>query len=206
MIRPAGILLALTILVAGCGGTRELSALSVNHASTGTLPASAASRGPVPRGWRVYRGRALPLVIAYPHTWTVDESNASVGEISFSSPRATVVTTVGMRAQLPAERSLVVARRRLASFATRGCESGTRQESASTRVMSGVRMATEVAVCATGEENEGASGTLTYFIGIAHRDAQEWTFVSQVRGADFSVAWTRFISRMLQSVAIYGNH
>jgi hypothetical protein len=67
-------------------------------------------------------------------------------------------------------------------------------------------MATEVAVCAAGEEDEGTSGPLTYFIGIAHRDAQEWTLVSQVRGADFSFAWARFINRMLQSVAIYTNH
>jgi hypothetical protein len=186
----------------------------VTHAAS--LPASAAaivadhgamvlgmSRAPgtAPLGWRVYQGKKVPFVIAYPPKWSVDETNAPVGEISFSqiTKSASISVTIATRrpaAHLP----LNVLRAQFVSFATRACEQGKKVERTGTATSGTVRFATAIAECDSGEEvGEHSHAVMVFYVGVALKSGAQWTFVFRSSKERFQADQRTYFTPMLHT-------
>lgn len=203
---------ALTAATAGCdsgasasppAATRDPSPKLVHVAQQArkALPA-----GPVPAGWKVYRSTSVPIVIAYPPHWTVDASNASIGEISFSRivDTGSLDLTIGMYVKHELPLRLTDLRMRFAVYATRVCETGRTIRTTKGKTISGMKFATAVALCGPEQERPGAKDQqVAYYIGVARKGDVEWTYAFRCNKDDLTTSQRRFFLPMLKTLHIY---
>ena len=168
-------------------------------ASSTSSPQSAPGpTGTVPSGWNVYRGTALPFVIAYPPDWTVDESEAARGVIYFRAPRQAVWLAISSDGRRNPGANIDVLRDELFQGVTRACEQAgiatTRYNS-----FSGILFASLAATCARG-------GTLEeYYLGAGLKDGVEWNVELHALYQDYEEQARTYFNPMLQTLNIYAN-
>ena len=193
--RPFTTAILLAVVLVGC------SSHSAPTAQT------ASPNGHVPTGWKIYRGTRVPFVVAYPPDWTVDESGASVGQISFTTTAKSGNAEGTISSQpVPAHRvGLPVLRQRFLDFTTRGCELGKSVQDTGDIVYSGVTFATGTAKCVPGEESPGETEQApSYDAGVGLKGSVEWTFSFRSDADDFAASQRQLFTPMLQTINIYG--
>lgn len=187
----------LVLALAACGaGSRPTPAQP--RWSALRPPASPGIAGPA--GWPVYRGTQVPFIMAYPPEWDVDETSATVGEITFS-PRAGAggFATIGVRDAVPG-RALALARDRQLTYVTRVCEYGREKEEGADTSIAGLTFATATATC----ELERAAGDVdtTFFVGVVVSGGVEWRFAFQCDEDDFADNNAAYFTPMLNSLTL----
>lgn len=176
------------------------TATSVPPTATAAAPTATPAPQPhaVPAGWKVYRGASVPIVMAYPPDWTVDEADIAKGVVYFRSPYEKVWLAVAVRGLQPAGANVDVLRDQYFQGVTRACdEAGI--ETTRYNTFAGVTFAALAATCA-------ANGNLwAYYIGAGLKNGVEWDFQMHARYADYNDYATRFFTPMLTSLNIYAN-
>jgi len=202
--------LVVMTIPAGCGSSGQSTVTArqtASRVSTAHLARKVFPAGRVPTGWKVYRGSQVPIVVAYPPHWSVDESNASVGEVAFASKTGSASGTIGKRSTLSGSTALAVLRTRFLSFVTRVCEAGKVIESANNVYVSGTRFATLIAKCASEEEGAGKhEHAPTFYIGVSRKSGVEWTFSFRSDNDEFAANQRRYFVPILRTLNIYANH
>jgi hypothetical protein len=192
-------------LLVACGSAATPTAPARSSAPTqtrlATLAQEAGPRGTAPAGWRVYRGTEVPFVIAYPPDWAVDETSASVGEITIRSNRQDGVTWGRVRVVGKPDRPATVEmlRDRYFQLLTRPCEGGRTVVSTSDESVSGIRFASLAAKCELDERDA------VYYIGAGLAEGVEWDFAFLGGEADFAANRGAYFGPMLQTLNIYAN-
>ncbi len=156
--------------------------------------------GTIPQGWKIYRGTAeSPFAIAYPPDWQLDDSQANVGRIVFTSAGESEVAIVDTVGDVPPGISPSVLRDRwFESWADRLCTQ-TADEETGTAQAAGLTFATVGGLC-------DANGTSLYlYTGIAQRDGAGWGFVFLSRAPRFQDNARLYFAPMLGSLNIYDN-
>ena len=157
--------------------------------------------GIVPPGWQVYRGSdaTLPIVIAYPPAWTVEEKK---GSVSFLAPdsiagRRPALTLLSLGVRIPGT-TIEGARDQLWSTLGRSCDK-TGIERTRYNDFAGLRFATLRATC----DSEGR--LILFSVGSGLKDGVEWDFLAASTYEIFDDSAARYFDPMLQSLNIYAN-
>src|SRR5262249_11255412 len=136
--------------------------------------------GTVPPGWNIYRGTRLPVIMAYPPGWTVDESVPT--ELLFASEQENAKFTITYGG--PKQVTLGELRDARFNDIANVCH-GTRIEYTDEYDFSGLIFAGVRAKCDL-TANTGQARSYTYFIGTALKDGREWDFRIVCARDDFS--------------------
>lgn len=153
--------------------------------------------GPVPPGWRQYRGSAVRFAIAYPSDWTVDESQAGQGLIYFYAPvpDRSVFLVVGTTGMAEAAANIDVLRDRWFHTRTQGCARFGIEET-DQRVVAGSVFATLGATC------DLPDGLSYSFTGLGLRHLVPWVFEFNAPYAVYDVALANGFEPMLRTLAL----
>jgi hypothetical protein len=160
----------------------------------------------VPSGWKVYRGGAqLPMVIAYPPDWTVDESKLSNNIVVFNAPDQ--LTEVQIDAEkVSAGANIDVLRDQFFKGVSGVCDKAG-VEATDYGNSSGIRFAELAATC-------DVKGTLLlFYVGSGLSGSVEWDFLLVSLYKDFNKNtckcaqgnYEKYFAPMLATLNIYGN-
>lgn len=180
----------------------QAAPLPSNRQAVAAHVATSQTLGTVPVGWHVYRGAKVPFVIAYPPTWSVDETNASIGEVTFSlTTRAEPVSaTIAMRRMAARQLPLTVLRAQIVAYATRACDQGRQVERTGLVTSGTARFATAIAECKSGEEAvKQRFDTVVFYVGVALKNKVQWTFLFQSSKKRFQTNQRKYFTSILRT-------
>lgn len=156
----------------------------------------------VPSGWRTYTGHPkVPFAIAYPPNWTVDESSAESGSVSFSSPDGTLLFLVNTTGKQDSNANIDVLRDTYATSFVRSFEcnkSGVEKTGNST--YSGVQFAFLLQTCdITG------SPLKLWDVAAGLKNGVEWDYFFISDYGTYNSNFSSYYGPMLSSLNIYRN-
>ena len=163
----------------------------------GGAPAVPQPNGTIPAGWQVYRGpAALPVVVAYPPDWTVDDSLfPDQAIISINGPSGNDTVEIDGAAQQSGA-NIDVLRDEFFNKKTAFCDAKGIEMTA-TRPVSGVPFAVLGATC------EQSSELFYLLVGSGVKGGDEWSIAMRTPYERHQVVVNDIFEPMLASVNIY---
>ncbi|HEX5505063.1 MAG TPA: serine/threonine-protein kinase [Thermomicrobiales bacterium] len=162
-----------------------------------TTAAKPAPNDTVPAGWKVYYGTTVPFVMAYPPDWTVDESDAAKGQISFESQEG-IIVEISTTGKADPAANVDTLRDQYAKSLTTVCEQAAIDFTRYSE-FSGVTFASLATKCAYKGK------TYMYYIGAGLNNAVEWDFALLCDYDQFDTYAEKYYNPMLRTLNIYKN-
>ncbi|HET8628195.1 MAG TPA: serine/threonine-protein kinase [Thermomicrobiales bacterium] len=162
-----------------------------------TTAAKPQPNGAVPAGWKVYYGTTVPFVMAYPPGWTVDESDAAKGQISFESQDG-IIVEISTEGKANPSANVDVLRDQYAKGLTQVCEQSATDFTRYSE-FSGVTFASLATKCVYKGQ------TYMYYIGAGLNNAVEWDFALLCAYNQFDNNADQYYNPMLRTLNIYKN-
>ena len=154
--------------------------------------------GSYPADWRIYQG-PLPFAIAYPPTWTVDETQLGNNLVYFYAPGAdqSIFVVVATTARPEEDANLDVLRDRWFQSRTRGCARFGIDQSGQ-EALSGITFATVGATC------DLPTGLAYSYTGLGVRGTVPWVFEFNAPYDRYAATLATTFRPMITTLNIYG--
>lgn len=162
-----------------------------------TKPAAPQIKGTAPSGWKVYRANSLPIVLAVPPDWTVQEKQGEVDFTSADGMHYFSILSNGKRnptANIDTLRDIYYKQ-----VVAPSCTGGVGIDSTYYTDVSGIRFASLNAKCII------SGSTLMYYIGAGLNNAVEWDFLIFCPYSEWDQAVKQYFNPIIKTLNIYAN-